>query len=437
MNDTGRLPFCLEITLMSQKDMLGRGEAVTVEAARNILNFSYIPPEPEKEEISLYEALGRVLAEDIISETPLPEFPRSSMDGYAVFASDTFGASEQLPAYLKISGEIVMGEAASGPLSRGQAIAIPTGGMLPDGADAVVMLEHTQILNVGELEVVRPVAPGENVIQPGDDISAGEAAFTRGHRLRPQDLGALAGIGITRAPVFKRPKVAIINTGNEIVPAEKAPRPGQVRDVNSYILAGLVRRAGGVPVLKGIFRDEFGPIREAMGSAISECELVAITGGSSVGTRDLTEKVINDIEPGIIVHGVSVKPGKPVIIGIVSGKPVFGLPGHPVAVAVCFELFLRPLLKKISGEIDPLEALGIPGARVVEARMSRNYSSVPGREDHLGVMLKLEEGELWAYPVLGKSGLIFTLAKSHGTAVIPADRPGIAKGEKVIVRLFD
>ncbi len=417
--------------------MLGRGEAVSVDEALNILHSSYTPPEPGREEISLHEALGRILAADIISGTHLPEFPRSSMDGYAVFSSDTFGASEQIPAYLKLAGEIVMGETAPGPLSHGQAIAIPTGGMLPDEADAVVMLEHTQALNADELEITRPVAPGENVIQPGDDIRAGEAAFTKGHRLRPQDLGALAGIGITRVPVFKRPKVAIINTGNEIVPADKSPRPGQVRDVNSYTLAAMVRKAGAIPVLKGIFRDEFGPILEAVGSSISECDLVVITGGSSVGTRDLTEKVINGMEPGIIVRGVSVKPGKPVIIGMVSGKPVFGLPGHPVAVAVCFELFLRPLLREISGEIDPLAALGIPGVRVVEARMARNYSSSPGREDHLGVMLKLEDGELWAYPVLGKSGLIFTLVKAHGTAVIPAEKPGVAKGEKVTVRLFD
>ncbi len=418
--------------------MLGRGEAVGVGEALSILRSSYTAPEPGREEVSLHEALGRALAADIISQTALPEFPRSSMDGYAVFSADTFGASEQIPAYLKLAGEIVMGEAAPVLLLRGQAVAIPTGGMLPEGADAVVMLEYAQALDTGELEIMRPVAPGENVVQPGDDIKAGETAFTKGHRLRPQDIGAMAGIGITYAPVFKRPKVAIINTGSEIVPADKTPRPGQVRDVNSYTLAGMVRLAGAIPVLKGIFRDEYGPIREAAESAISECDAVALTGGSSVGNQDLTAKIINDMgKPGVIVHGVSVKPGKPVIIGVVSGKPVFGLPGHPVAVAVCFELFLRPLISEISGKIDPLEALGIPGVRVVEARMARNYSSVPGREDHLGVALRKDEGELWAYPVLGKSGLIFTLAKAHGTAVIPADRPGIAKGEKVMVRLFD
>ncbi|MHB8174171.1 MAG: molybdopterin-binding protein, partial [Nitrospirota bacterium] len=354
---------------MGNKDMLGRGEAVTVDEARTILNSSYTPPEPEREEVPLHEALGRVLAADIISETPLPEFLRSSMDGYAVFSADTYGASEQIPAYLKLVGAVCMGEAASMPLSRGQAFAIPTGGMLPERADAVVMLEYTELLGKDELEIIKPVAPGENVIQPGDDIRAGEAALSKGHRLRPQDLGALAGIGITMVPVSRRPKVAIINTGNEIVPAESRPLLGQVRDVNSYTLAGLVRRAGAIPVLKGIFRDDYGPIYEAVGNALLECDIVALTGGSSVGAKDITAKVIDDIgKPGALVHGVSVKPGKPVIIGLAQGKPIFGLPGHPVAVAVCFELFLRPLLRKISGEINPLGAFGIPDARVVEAR---------------------------------------------------------------------
>jgi molybdopterin molybdotransferase len=423
---------------MGYKDMLGRGEVVTVDEASRIFYSSYIMPVPEPEEITLTSALGRVLASDIVSENSLPEFPRSSMDGYAVFSGDTFGASESLPAYLKLAGEIKMGEAASKPLSRGQVFTIPTGGMLPEGADAVVMLEHTQTLGKDEVEVLKPVAPGENVIQPGDDIRAGEVVLMKGHRLRPQDLGALAGIGVTRTSVFKMPKVAIINTGNEIIPAEQKPLPGQVRDVNSYNLSGLVRQAGGIPVLKGIFRDDYGLIRGAVEDGLADCDIVALTGGSSVGTGDLTAKVINDVgEPGVLVHGVSVKPGKPVIIGVARGKPVFGLPGHPVAVTVSFELFLGPLIKKVSGETDPLGIAGIPNVRVVEAKMARNYSSAPGREDHLRVLLKSEGGELIAHPVLGKSGLISTLVKAHGTVVIPVEKPGLQKGEKVTVRLFE
>jgi molybdopterin molybdotransferase len=423
---------------MGYKDMLGRGEVVSVDEARRIFYASYVPPEPETEEAPLSDALGRVLAADIVSGAPLPEFPRSSMDGYAVFSGDTFGASESLPAYLKLAGEIRMGEPASKPLPRGQVFTIPTGGMLPDGADAVVMLEHTQALGADEVEILKPVAPGENVIQPGDDIRAGETVLSRGQRLRPQDLGALAGIGVTRPLVFKRPKVAIINTGNEIITADKKPLPGQVRDVNSYNLAGLVRQAGGVPVIKGIFKDDYGQIRAAVEDALSDCDIVTLTGGSSVGTGDLTAKVINDAGvPGVLVHGVSVKPGKPVIIGVAKGKPVFGLPGHPVAVTVSFELFLGPLIKKAAGEVDTLGIAGIPEARVVEAKMARNYSSAPGREDHLRVLLKPEGGELLAHPVLGKSGLISTLVKAHGTVVIPVEKPGLQKGEKVTVRLFE
>jgi molybdopterin molybdotransferase len=423
---------------MGYKDMLGRGEVVSVDEARRIFYSAYVPPEPETEEAPLSEALGRVLASDIVSGTPLPEFPRSSMDGYAAYSADTFGASESLPAYLKLAGEIRMGEPASVPLSRGQVFTIPTGGMLPVGADAVVMLEHTQALGTDEVEVLKPVAPGENVVQPGDDIRAGETVLSKGRRLRPQDLGALAGIGVTKPLVFKMPKVAIINTGNEVIAAEQKPLPGQVRDVNSYNLAGLVRQAGGIPVLKGIFRDDYGLIRGALEDGLSDCDIVALTGGSSVGTGDLTAKVINDAgKPGVLVHGVSVRPGKPVIIGVVKGKPVFGLPGHPVAVTVSFELFLGPLIKKASGETDPLGIAGIPNVRVVEAKMARNYSSAPGREDHLRVLLKSEGGELFAHPVLGKSGLISTLVKAHGTVVIPVEKPGLLKGEKVTVRLFE
>jgi len=409
-----------------------------VEDARKVFLESFFMPQPAIERVSLVEALGRVLASDIVSQTALPDFARSSMDGYAVLARDTYGATESLPAYLKVSGEVLMGEMPSMPVEKGSAIRISTGGMLPPGADAVVMLENTQRLGIGEVEVSKPVAPGENVVQRGDDVEEGERILGAGHRLRPQDLGALAGIGITKIEVCKRPTIAIINTGNEIIDADRVPLPGQVRDVNSYNLAGLVIQAGGIPVKKGIYRDEYVAIRKAVEEAVADSDVVAITGGSSVGTGDLTAKVINDLgPPGVLVHGVSVRPGKPVIIGIVAGKPVFGLPGHPVAVTVSFELFILQLIKRLSGEIDQLGIAGIPQARVITARMSRNYSSAQGREDHLRVSLERRDGELWAVPVLGKSGLISTLVKADGTVVVPLAKTGLEKGEKVEVRLFE
>ncbi len=420
------------------KDMLGRPGALTVEEAGKVIDDSFRPAEVGVETLPLLDALRRVVSSDTVSGVTLPEFPRSVMDGYAVLARDTFGATDSMPAYLAVTGEVMMGEEARDAISKGRALRISTGGMLPPGSDSVVMLEHSQALDDGTVEVMRPVAPGENVVQPGEDVKLGETLLTRGHRLRPQDLGALAGIGVTSVEVYRRPRVAIINTGNEIIEAGKSPRPGQVRDINSYNLAGLVMQAGCTPVRLGIFRDEYEAIRDAVIEGLKKADLVAITGGSSVGTRDLTSAVIDGLGgPGVLVHGVSVRPGKPVIIGLAGNKFVFGLPGHPVAVTVSFELFIRPLLKRLSGEIDPLGIAGIPPVRVVRAKMTRNYSSAQGREDHLRVALELIEGELWARPILGKSGLITTLVKAHGTVVIPLARLGLEKGEWVDVRLFE
>ncbi|MGA2192937.1 MAG: gephyrin-like molybdotransferase Glp [Nitrospirota bacterium] len=423
---------------MKYKDMLGRAEAVTVEQAKEIFYASFKAPTLAAEDVPVSDALGRVLAEDAASNTNLPDFARSSMDGYAVMSRDTFGATESLPAYLKVAGEVKMGEEAKVQLLKGQAVRVSTGGMLPPGADAVVMLEYTQPFGENEVEVARPAAPGENVVQPGDDIKGGQVIIPRGRRLRPQDLGALAGIGVTAVKVFRRPLVAVINTGNEIISADREPMPGQVRDVNSYNLAGLIQQAGGEPLRLGIYRDEYAPIKKAVEEGIARADIIAITGGSSVGTGDLTAKVIDGLgPPGVLVHGVSVRPGKPVIIGMAAGKAVFGLPGHPVAVTVSFELFIGPLIKMLSGEIDPLGLAGIPPLRVVMARISRNYSSAPGREDHLRVALAKKDGELWARPVLGKSGLISTLVNAHGTVVIPLEKPGLEKGEWVEVKLFE
>ncbi|HEY3346609.1 MAG TPA: gephyrin-like molybdotransferase Glp [Nitrospirota bacterium] len=423
---------------MSYKDMLGRTEVVTVNIAEEIFYESFKVPEPGFETLPIVNTLSRVVAEDVVSESPLPEFSRSSMDGYAVLAKDTFGATESMPAYLQLVGEIPMGEEPRMALEKGRAVRISTGGMMPSGSDAVVMLEQTQALGDGEIEVLKPVAPGENAVQVGDDVKAGETLLARGHRVRPQDMGALAGIGVTEVKVYKRPRVAIINTGNEIIEASRIPAPGQVRDINSYNLAGLVLQAGGDPVRLGIYRDDYGSIKAAVSRALADADIVALTGGSSVGTGDHTAKVIDDLGgPGVLVHGVSIRPGKPVIIGIAQGKPVFGLPGHPVAVSVSFEVFLRPLIKKLSGEIDPLGIEGIPSVRVVRAKVARNYSSAQGREDHLRVALEMVGGQLMAIPILGKSGLITTLVKAHGTVVIPASRIGLEKGEIVDVKLFD
>jgi len=426
---------------MTVKDMLGRSGVVSKEDALKILYEHLVLPDSPQENISISAALGRILAEGLSSPVDLPEFERSTMDGYAVRSADTFGAAESRPALLAVVGDILMGTLPDRAIAKSETMKIATGGALPEGADAVVMFEQTQPVNATSIEVVKPVAPFENVVQTGDDIKKGEAILSRGHRMRPQDMSALASVGIMRINVLRQPRVSIISTGNEIVPADSIPGPGQIRDSNSFNLEGLITQAGGLPVKKGIIRDEYDRLRETLDASISDSDLVLMTGGSSVGTADLTASVINDAgQPGVLVHGVSLKPGKPLVIGLVGSLhghvPVFGLPGHPAAVSICFEVFVKPLLSRMAGEIPNPVLESVPVFRTVKARLARSIASSPGREDHVRVTLEKRDDGLWARPVFGASGLISTLVKAVGTIVIPVNKIGIETGEEVEVRLF-
>lgn len=415
-------------------DMLGRKDVVSVLMARDIMFENFIPPILSEVKINISDSYKRVLSRKIFSPENLPEFARSTVDGFAVKSSDTFGATEGMPAYLNIIGEIFMGQEASVSINKGEAVRIATGGMLPLGSDAVVMIEDAQETVGNMIEVMKPYAPGENVIQAGEDIKNGEMIFDKGHRIRPQDAGALAGLGITDIYVYAKPKVAIISTGDEIIPADKKVKAGQVRDINSYNLAGLISEAGGEPVKYGIFKDEYNLIKETVIKALDESSMVLITGGSSVGTKDLTAKIINEIgTPGVLFHGVSIKPGKPTIGGFVKGKPVFGLPGHPAAITICFEQFVEPILVRLTGMKENSPYSRKP---VVNARMAKNVASSSGREDHVRVAIEDRNGELWAVPILGKSGLITTLVKADGIVVIPLSKLGLEQGEIVEVKLF-
>jgi molybdopterin molybdotransferase len=252
--------------------------------------------------------------------------------------------------------------------------------------------------------------------------------------MRPQDIGVLSGLGIKDVWVYEQPKVSIISTGDEIGPPDKPVRPGQVRDINAYNLAGLLLDAGAIPLIQGIFSDDYEIIRDVVEKSVMDSDIVLISGGSSVGTKDVTARVIDDLgKPGVLFHGVSLKPGKPTIGGIIHNTPVFGLPGHPAAVSVCFEIFIRPIVKIFSGVS---KERFIIEKRIIKARIARNISSSPGREEHIGVSLEEREGEIWAVPILGKSGLITTLIKADGTAVIPLRKLGVEEGEIVEVRLF-
>lgn len=416
------------------RDMLGREELVPVGKALELLLACAPFRQPSGKIVLLDQAYGMVASKNIFSPEDLPSFSRATVDGYAVKSPDTFGATDSLPAYLAIRGEISMGEKPSLSLKQGEAGVIPTGGMLPDGADAVVMFEHTQQIDETTVEIQKPVSPGENVIQAGEDVQQGSLIFRIGHRFRPQDIGALAGLGIPEVEVFEKPRVSILSTGDEIVPASGPVKPGQVRDINSYTLSGLVLNAGGAPLKKGIFPDDYAILRNTLEQSLIDSETILITGGSSVGTKDMTAKVINDLgSPGVLFHGVSLKPGKPMIGGVVNGTPIFGLPGHPVAVHICFELFIRPVLEEIAGLQDKRSSFL---AKTVKARIAKNISSSPGREEHVGVILEEREGEVWAVPIFGKSGLITNLTLADGTAVVPLRKFGLHEGDVVEVRLF-
>jgi molybdopterin molybdotransferase len=386
-----------------------------------------------REEVELAQAGGRVLAAPLAAPEDLPAFPRAGMDGYAVRAADTFGAGPGLPQYLPIVGEVAMGAAPARPLAPGEALRIATGGMLPEGADAVVMVEYTAELPDGTLEVRRAVAPGENVLQPGDDVRAGETLLPAGRRLRPQDLGLLAALGLPRLSVYRHPKAAILSSGDEVVPLHTQPAPGQVRDCNACLVAAQVQEWGGLPFFRGIVPDDFAALRRALAGVREEADLILISGGSSVGARDLTLAAIRDL-PGaeVLVHGVALRPGKPTILADLGGKALLGLPGHPASAAIVMVVLGRPLLNRLAGLAEASPPLG----GTVTARLSRNLAGASGREDYVRVRLRPEGDTLWADPVLGPSGLISPLVKSDGLVVIPLGTEGLNRGDPVTVRLF-
>jgi len=393
--------------------------------------FDHASPSTRVESIATEDALDRVLAERLAATSALPAFARSTMDGYALRAEDSFGATESLPAYFSVIGEVPMGRSFPQSVGPAQAAVIYTGGMLPAGADAVVMVERTQKLDAANIEVLRSVAPGENLVNVGEDVKEGELLFEAGSTLRPQDLGGLMALGITRVSVTARPRVAIISTGDEVIAPGETPGPGQIRDVNTYTVAGLVARVGGIPVPCGIIGDNYAALLSATRAALENADLLVISAGSSVSTRDLTADVLNALgEPGVLVHGVAVKPGKPTILGVCNGKPVIGLPGNPVSAMVVAGLFLVPMLRRLQHYSRP------PLRQRLKAQLTHNLSSVPGREDYIQVKLVERDGSLWAEPVFGKSNLIYTLVKSDGMICVPLNSNGLYQGEAVDVELF-
>ena len=405
-------------------------DVLAPEAAFEVLR-SHISALSEKEPAATAVALGRVTFEDIRSPEDLPSFPRSTMDGFSVRSRDTFGASEGLPAYLDVVGSVAMGRAARVTVSQGQAANAYTGGMLAEGADAVVMVEHTQPAGDTTIEVSRPVAAGENVVQVGEDVRSGELVLPAGHEIRPQDIGGLLALGITQIEVRVRPRVSIVSTGDELVQPENVPDAGQIRDINTYTISALVTEAGGVPVATALIEDDFESQRQAAVNGLEQADVLVFSAGSSVSAHDITAAVINSLgTPGVVVHGISLKPGKPTIVGLVEGKPAFGLPGNPVSAMVVFELLVRPTIHLLSGRSQP------QAPRTVQATLSRDIESVAGREDYVQVRLDQHNGRLCAEPVFGKSNLIYTLIRADGVVKIPLDKGGLYAGETIAVKLY-
>ena len=413
-------------------DMLGRSRLTAVGSARNLLLSHLSDIWPETETVVLDQGLDRICARQVNAPEDLPPTDRSTMDGFAVVAADTFGTSQSMPGYLDITGEVPMGVSPQGIVRRGTCFKIPTGGLLPEGADAVVMHEHTVPVDDKVIEITKPVGSGANLIRKGDDIRLGDAAIARGQLLRPQELGLLAGLGISEIEVFKPITVAVISTGDEIIDYRQAATPGKIRDINSIVLGSLVKRCGALIRDYGIVSDDEATFFSTVEEAVAETDLVLFSGGSSVGMRDLGEQAIERLgNPGILVHGVSLKPGKPVIIGLCGKTPVFGLPGHPVSALVCFDFFVRPAIETLSGKTNELSGT----QPSVQARLGRNINSAAGRLDVVRVQLSLED-ELQAHPILGKSGAISTLSQAHGYFLIDEERQGMSSGELIEVYLY-
>lgn len=378
--------------------------------------------------IETESALGRVTAEDVFAPHPLPAFLRTTVDGFAVRARDTYGASESLPGYLKLIGEVPMGDTPDFEIGPGQCAIIHTGGMLPPGADAALMLEYTQTLG-DEVEILKSVADGENLIQVGEDVAEGQLVIPRGTRLRPAEIGGLMALGVTEIRVANKVRVGILSSGDEVIPAGSMPRPGQVRDINAHTLGTLMTLSGGEPRQYGIIPDDFDTLQAAAARALAECDLVLITAGSSASTRDMTADVINTLgKPGVLVHGINTRPGKPTILGLCDGKPIIGLPGNPVSALVNGYMLVVPLLEKLLGQLPRLRPF-------IRATLTVNLPSQAGREDWWPVRLRPEGDSFAADPIFGKSNLIFSLAAADGLLKIPPDATGLSAGTLVEVLL--
>lgn len=395
----------------------------TPEEVLALIESEFVPL-MQTETVSLTSAMGRTLAEDISAEEFVPDFDRSTVDGYAVRAKDTFGCTDAIPAILPLQGEVLMGQGAAFALNKECCGAVPTGGAVPEGADSVVMLEYTEDYGDGTIGILKSVAPGQNMIFRGDDVDPGKVILTKGSVLSSQDIGALAAIGRVQVPVAGKLTVGVISTGDELVPPEEKPGPGQVRDVNSPMLEAMLSAFGVNVINYGIVVDDETLLSGKVTEAVSACDAVLLSGGSSVGVKDAACRIIESMGK-LLLHGIAIKPGKPTILGKTGNKPLVGLPGHPVAAYFITKLFVLPLLSRLMGRRQE--------NYTTTARITENISANHGRAQYHCCRLERKDGQLYAYPIRGKSGLITTLAGSDGYFCIDRDCEGLPKGAEVQV----
>ena len=391
------------------------------------LMLDRFPPRPVEERVPLENALGRTLFADMLGNEYVPGFDRSLVDGYAVRAADTFGCSDALPAMLALDGAVEMGRPAPRPLLPGRCVALPTGGALPPGADAAVMVEYTEDYGDGLIGVLKPVAPGQNLIRRGEDLRPGQVFLRAGHRLTAQDVGALAALGFAEVPVCRPPRVGVLSTGDELVPVAQTPAEGQVRDVNAALLQAAATEAGAEARCFGVVPDEEALLGKALDRVLDACDLAVLSGGSSVGQKDAARRVLES-RGEVLFHGVAMKPGKPTMLGDVGGKPVLGLPGHPAAAFFAARLLLRPLVLRLMGASDR--------PAILPAALTEAIDANHGRAQYTAVTLSREGNGWLARPIRAQSGLIVPLAGADGYVCVPRDKEGFSAGETVGVTLM-
>ena len=392
----------------------------------------------KKETVKFKNSINRILAENIQSNENLPAFDRSTVDGYAVKAKDIQGVSQSLPAYLELIGSVKMGEKTEIEIDDGQAAYIPTGGMMPKEANCVVMIEQTENISDDMVEIYKTAGVGENIIKKGEEIKKGEIILKKGHHIKPRDMGVFAGLGITEFEVYNKPRVAIISTGDELISPEKEMKFGEIRDINTYTITHLLSETGAEVTQAGIVEDTFEKIKTAIQKYL-DFDLILVSGGSSAGLKDVTVDIINELgDPGVLVHGLKVKPGKPTILGKVDDTPIMGLPGHPGSAWMITNKFVLPLVKLLSGEYKADNILDDIAKNQITQRaiLNRNLSSDKGREEMIPVKLIKDKKQITAEPLLGKSSFMRVFIESDGYLVIKAAQEGLEKGQAIDIYLF-